>query len=160
MSSRSTRVPCGLYRTTRPIGDVIPTGALVFYHNHGDPGPGVYLPADWDANRAVFSEQGQTVPDEEYAQTLEPLEPEGLYRVVDAFYCCEQKCQHFEEDLLVQLGYNGDAEAILFVPEMAGGELHFPEEGTLVDDEQLANIRPLKVPRSDPDSELDPGALN
>lgn len=38
------RVPCGLYRTTRPIPDAVPAGVLVYYHNHGDPGPGVYLP--------------------------------------------------------------------------------------------------------------------
>lgn len=144
------KIPCGIYRTTLPIGDSIGAGLLVFYHNHGDPGPGVYLPTDWRNNRALFEEQGTTVPDEHYAQTLEPLMEEGLYRVAEPFHCCELKCQHFEEDLLVQLGYDGSAEPILFVPEMVDGELIFPEEGTVVEDWKLNNLRMLKVPESEP----------
>jgi hypothetical protein len=140
------KLPCGIYRTTEPIGDDVPAGVLVYYHNHGDPGPGVYLPSAWSNNRASFAEHGTTVPDERYAETLEALLPEGFYRVVEGFYCCEQKCQFFEQDLLVQLGYNGDAQPILFVPELIDGAVALPAEGTLVDDAQLARLKPLKIP--------------
>ncbi len=44
-------------------------GGVVFYHNHGDPGPGVYLPREWKNNRAVFHDEGTTVTDPAYAQT-------------------------------------------------------------------------------------------
>ncbi|MCA9670489.1 MAG: hypothetical protein KC503_33060 [Myxococcales bacterium] len=139
---------CGLYRTTQPIGEDVPAGVLVYYHNHGDPGPGVYLPREWRNNRAQFHEEGITVPDESYADSLEPLLAEGLYRVVEPFYCCEKRCQYFEPELLVQLGYNGDAEAILFVPELIDGAIALPMEGILVDDERLVKLSALKVPES------------
>jgi hypothetical protein len=143
-------IPCGLYRTTIAIEDSVPAGVLVFYHNHGDPGPGVYLPREWKNNRAIFQEEGITVPDEDYAETMEPLLPEGFYRVTEPFHCCEERCQHFEADLLVQLGYNGDAEPILFLPEMIEGALALPATGTIVDDWKLAKLKPLKVPRGEP----------
>jgi hypothetical protein len=146
-SVEDERVPCGLYRTTRPIGDAIPAGALVYYHNHGDPGPGVYLPKDWHNNRAIFHEHGTTVPDARYAQTLAPLLPEGFYRVTEGFHCCEERCTFFEEDQLVQLGYNGDADPILFVPELVDGAITLPTTGTRVDSVRLARISPLKLPR-------------
>ncbi len=139
------KIPCGVYRTTVPIGEEIREGMLVYYHNHGEPGPGLYLPREWRNNRAVFEEKGTTVPDEDYPATLEPLFEEGFYRVAEPFYCCEQQCQHFEEEMLVQVGYNGDAEAIIFVPEVEDGALVFPDEGTFVEDWKLNNLRPLKV---------------
>ena len=140
-----SEIPCGLYRTTEPIDDRVPAGALVYYHDHGDPGPGVYLPRAWKNNRAVFGDKGTTVPDEQYAETLQPLLAEGFYRVSEPFYCCEKRCQHFEEDMLLQLGYNGEGQAILFVPELVDGGLALPAEGTFVDEVQLSKIRPLKI---------------
>ncbi len=147
----SREKPCGLYRTTLPIEDAIQPGMLVYYHNHGDPGPGVYLPRDWVNNRAIFDETGTTVPDDKYAHSLEPLLDEGLYRVRQEFFCCEDRCQCFEEDLLVQLGYNGDAEPILFVPSMVDGALTFPDTGSIVEPWKLKQIAPLKVPEEDPE---------
>jgi hypothetical protein len=146
---RSTPPTCGLYRTTEALEEAVPAGRLVYYHNHGDPGPGVYLPREWRHNRAIFQEEGITIPNEEYADTLEPLRPEGYYRVAEPFYCCDKRCQYFEDNLLVQLGYNGQAEAILFVPELVDGALALPAEGTLVDEQQLAKLDPLKVPEGE-----------
>jgi hypothetical protein len=144
MYSMSQR-PCGLYRTTVPIGEAIPAGALVFYHNHGEPGPGVYLPREWRNNRALFHDQGTTVPDAAWVETLVPLAPEGLYRVAEPFACCERECVRFEQDQLLQLGYDGQARTILFVPELVQGALAFPMRGTRVDGSKLARLRPLKV---------------
>lgn len=150
---------CGIYCTTEPMGDSIPAGKLVFYHNHGDPGPGLYLPSDWTNNRAVFHERGNTVADEQYAQTLKALLPEGMYRVVDAFYCCDKKCRLFEQEMLVQLGYNGAAEPLLFVPELVQGAVVLPEEGTRLDQRQLTHLTLLKVhvaDTSDDEQPVDP----
>ncbi len=137
--------PCGLYRTTHPIGEVA-AGRLVYFHNHGDPGPGVYLPREWKGNRAVFHERGVTLPDPSAAKALEALEPEGLYRVTEPFHCCERRCRLFEEDALVQLGYDGEATPILFTPEIVDGAIAIPDRGARIDRGRIAKLRRLKVP--------------
>lgn len=149
-AEKKLTIPCGIYRTTLPIEDAVPDGVLVQFHNHGDPGPGVYLPREWKNNRAIFQAEGVTIPEPSYAGTLEPLLPEGFYCVMEPFHCCDQRCQHFEQDLLVQLGYNGDAEPILFLPELIDGALALPATGTIVDDWKLAKLRRLKVPVTEP----------
>lgn len=137
--------PCGLYRTTRALSDQVPAGRLVYFHNHGTPGPGVYLPEGWKLNRARFGERGAVIPGAEWATSLEPLPPEGFYRVREPFHCCEKHCRLFEAELLVQLGYDAQARALLFVPEWSEAGLAVPERGSLVDREQLARLVPLKV---------------
>lgn len=139
--------PCGLYRTTIALGEAVPAGRLVYFHNHGDPGPGVYLPQTWNNNQVVFQQRGATVRDLTYIETLEPLLPEGLYRVVDPFYCCEEHCHHFEPEQLVQLGYDHSARPILFVPELMDQDLVFPTRGTKVEEAVLEKIRALTVRR-------------
>lgn len=141
----SSLPPCGLYRTRRALGTTIPEGCLVYFHNHGDPGPGLYLPSGWSVNRARWHAQGTPLPDPQWAEHLEPLPAEGLYRVRESFTCCEKRCRIFEEELLVQLGYNGTAEPILFVPEWTATGLHFPTTGSVVDKAQLQQLVPLKV---------------
>ena len=153
----SHQPPCGIYRTTLPIKgstgeESVPAGVLVFFHNHGDPGPGVYMPREWKNNRASFHDRGVTIPDDGYPESLEPLLPEGFYRVAEPFHCCDNRCQYFDTDLLVQLGYNGDAEPILFIPEMIDGALALPATGTIIDDWKLAKLTPLKVPVGEPPS--------
>lgn len=152
--------PCGIYRTSEPIGDAVRAGALVYFHNHGDPGPGVYLPREWRNNRAVFHERGTPIPDPRYARSLEPLLPEGFYRVVESFYCCPSRCQHFEAEQLVQLGYNGDAAAILFLPQLVDGAVALPTRGAAVSAEALALLRPLKIAAAGRAPQGGPAALH
>jgi hypothetical protein len=140
--------PCGIYRTRAPIGSV-PQGRLVYFHNHGDPGPGLYLPASWRGNRARFDSRGHLLPDAAAAAALEPLSPQGFYRVVSPFHCCDERCRRFEPDALVQLGYDASAQAILFVPEWIDGQLAIPERGTRVDRDRLSSLAPLRVPVTD-----------
>jgi hypothetical protein len=110
--------PCGIYRLRKPIQN-IEAGRLVYFHNHGDPGPGVYL-----------------------------LRPEGFYRVTSTFHCCAKKCTKFETDTLVQLGYNGNAQALVFLPEVGNRGMNLPQRGSLVDDDQLKHLALLKVVQS------------
>lgn len=136
--------PCGLYRTRSPIGS-IPAGQLVFFHNHGDPGPGLYLPSGWKHNRVELQNRGQTLEDPELLRHLEPLPPEGLYRVLEAFHCCAQKCRQFEPDALVELGYNGQGQAIVFLPELVDGMFAIPTTGTAIDHDCLQKLKQLRV---------------
>jgi hypothetical protein len=136
--------PCGIYRTRKAI-KTIEAGRLVYFHNHGDPGPGVYLPESWAHNRAKFSANGTTVPDDFENSAIQSLRPEGLYRVTATFHCCAKKCTKYEPDTLVQLGYNGAAQALVFLPELDGRGVHLPDRGTMVEDNQLKNLSLLKV---------------
>jgi hypothetical protein len=136
--------PCGIYRTVRAIKS-IEAGRLVYFHNHGDPGPGLYLPEAWSANRARFSANGTTVPDDFDPSAIASLRPEGFYRVTSAFYCCQKQCTKFEPDTFVQLGYNGNAKPLVFVPQFGPRGMAIPERGTAVDDNQLRHLAPLKV---------------
>lgn len=136
--------PCGLYRTLTKIGGV-EANRLVYFHNHGNPGPGLYFPEKWNANRATFSQNGQTVPDNFDPKSIRGLPAEGFYRVARAFHCCEKKCTQFEPDQLLQLGYNGNGRGILFVPEYVGGVIRVPERGSLIDDEAFDSIVALKL---------------
>jgi hypothetical protein len=136
--------PCGLYRTALPIGTV-GAGRLVYFHNHGDPGPGLYFPERWTANRAHFSPQGTTLPIVFDPGALVALPAEGFYRVATAFFCCEKRCVQFEPEAFVQLGYNGAGRALLFVPELAGGAIAVPERGTPINDAALSHLVALRV---------------
>lgn len=142
--SAPTLPPCGLYRTRAAIG-AIPAGRLVYFHNHGEPGPGLYLPSGWKRNRVELQPKGVLLPSPEDLRHLEPLPAEGLYRVTEAFDCCEQKCRRFEPELLVELGYNGAGQPILFVPEWIDGMLAMPERGSIIDPANLARLGRLKV---------------
>lgn len=141
--------PCGIYRTTQKLENV-PAGRLVFFHNHGEPSPGVYLPTSWAQNRATFDSRGTPIPGPWWAATLDPLAVEGFYRVREAFHCCEKRCVEFQPDQLVQLGYNGEAEPIVFVPEIRETGLIIPENGMRIDRSRIGKLAPLKVAMSNP----------
>lgn len=146
--------PCGLYRTVQPIGNV-EAGRLVYFHNHGNPGPGVYFPERWTHNRATFSQNGVTLPpDVDANKVLRALPAEGFYRVTTAFFCCEKQCTKFEPDTLVQLGYNGAAKALLFVPEIGPSGVRLPERGTLIDEAAFTSLAALRVPVSEARDDL------
>lgn len=138
--------PCGLYRTTRPLG-AVPADRLVSFHNHGDPGPGVYLPASWTLNKATFQERGHTLPEPwaASARTLEPVPAQGFYRVARTFHCCARQCRQFAADLIVQLGYDGEARPILFVPELSDAGIAVPEVGTPTDLSTLEALVPVRL---------------
>lgn len=144
----SSLPPCGLYRTRRALADHVTAGRLVFFHNHGEPGAGVYLPESWRLNTAQFAKGGFPIPSPEWAQDLEPLPAEGFYRVREPFHCCEEHCREFEADALVQLGYDAEAHPLLFVPEWTEEGMAIPDMGTRIDPDRLSQLAPLRVPRT------------
>lgn len=147
--------PCGLYRTVTAVAGV-PAETLVYFHNHGDPGPGIYVPERWTHNRAHFSPRGYTVPADFDGAALKALPREGFYRVAATFFCCAKKCVSFAPDAMVQLGYNGAGKALLFQPEYAGGSITVPQTGTIIDDAALANLVLLGVREREQPNQLEP----
>ena len=137
----------------------IEAGRLVYFHNHGNPGPGLYFPESWAHNRAQFSQNGMTVPADSIRVRCAPLPAEGFYRVKAAFFCCAKQCMKFEPEAFVQLGYNGAGKALVFIPELAGGVISVPERGTFVDDEALENLVLLKMPERTDDISLPRGIV-
>jgi hypothetical protein len=130
-----------------PVGS-IPAGRLVYFHNHGDPGPGLYLPSGWQHNRVELQERGMTLTDPDLVRLLEPLPPEGLYRVTESFHCCDLRCRLYDPEMLVELGYNAQGQAIVFVPELVNGMLAIPTTGTAIDHGSLIRLKQLKVPQA------------
>lgn len=96
-------------------------------------------------NRANWHQHGTPIPNDAWAASLSPLPNEGLYRVRTSFTCCEKNCRTFEPGLLVQLGYNGEAQPILFLPEWTGQGLGFPERGSVIDADRLQRLEALTV---------------
>lgn len=139
--------PCGLYVTRAPVGEV-PAGRLVYFHNHGDPGPGIYLPTRWVGNTARFEQPGTLLPSPDAAASLEAVSPEGYYRVVASFTCCEKNCRTFEAEQLVQLGYDGAGTAILFVPSVIDGAISVPVSGSRIDRDRLRHLALLRIPNA------------
>lgn len=136
--------PCGLYRTTSEVAG-IPSGRLVYFHNHGNPGAGLYLPRGWTLNRADWNPRGHTLPNDDAARNLVRLPPEGLYAVKETFFCCERRCAQYAANQLVQLGYDGGATPLLFIPELSGRGLGFPDRGNRLEESQLAHLQLLTV---------------
>jgi hypothetical protein len=118
----------------------------------------VYLPSGWAANRAQWSETGHVIPSDEWAGSLTPLPDEGLYRVREPFECCKERCRVYEQDLLVQLGYDADGRALLFVPEWTDAGLAIPELGLAIDDDRFSKLAALTV--AEYDDEPESGALH
>jgi hypothetical protein len=136
-------LPCGIYKTTQQLEGIAP-GRLVYFHNHGDPGPGVYLPVRWNQNRAVWQDRGTTAS-EAWIATLQPLPAEGLYKVREEFFCCVNRCRRYEAGSLVQLGYDGDAQGLLFVPEWTDAGMRFPVDGLKFEAVNVPRLELLKV---------------
>ncbi len=135
--------PCGLYKTSQSIAG-IPEDRLVYFHNHGDPGPGLYMPQQWIKNKAFFSQKGHVLDDvSQIDDALVPLPAEG-------FYTTQQRLDFgegyfVESGVLVQIGYNGGAEPILFIPTWNEVGLDLPETGRKVSATIFKDLSLVKV---------------
>jgi hypothetical protein len=58
---------------------------------------------------------------------------------------CQKRCRLYDADLLVQVGYDTDAQPLLFVPEWTDAGLAIPEIGLRIDEDRLSRLAPLKV---------------
>ena len=142
-----------MYRTVQPIAGIEP-GRLVYFHNHGNPGPGLYFPERWMHNRAIWSERGTTVPPDWNPRAIRALPAEGFYRVKRSFHCCEKQCVKFEPEQLVQLGYNGAGKGLIFIPTLKSGAITVPDRGTMIDDAAFDSLVALIFPEAEARDDL------
>lgn len=140
---------CGLYRTTAALPEKersIAAGLLVYFHNHSRDGwPIVLLPEHNELNRWSFHERGFLVRDAGWVSTLEPLKPEGFYRLTEHFHLGSEHVVN--KNAVAQLGYNREAQPILFFPRPGEGEnaLYFPERGTKISPQIYEILEPLDL---------------
>ena len=141
--------PCGLYRTTLAHPDrpeQVGSGRLVHFHNHSNSGkPIVLLPKENTHNVWTFHDRGYSAPDAAWCHTLQPLLEEGLYVTNDAVQVADDRL--LAEGQLVQLGYNGFGDPILFFPTRAtsANALLFPEKGLKIAVAHLAALTAVKL---------------
>ena len=123
--------PCGIYRTGAALNgkeEQVPAGRLVMFHNHSEQGPPlVLLPQSNTANKWTFHTHGFLVEDDEFVERMIPLMPEGYYILKEHIHVTEQEI--IPDRTLVQLGYNGKGEGILFPGRFEGNNIAFPEKG-------------------------------
>src|ERR1700722_17639642 len=149
-STKSLLPDCGLYRTTKPLPEhegEIPAGTLVYFHNHSDSGlPVVIAPEHNVHNRWHFHGAGRPFRGMSWAESLVKLPGEGFYSL--------RKAMSFEggewpKGALVQLGYNKNADPILFIGQVRAqldeNDLWFSDRGVSITREQLALLEALQV---------------
>jgi hypothetical protein len=147
---KSILPPCGLYRTTKALPeheDAIPSGALVYFHNHSDSGLPVVITPDHNVlNRWHFHGDGIPFRGLSWADSLIKLPTEGFYML--------RKGLDFEggswpKGTLVQLGYTRVGDPILFIAQQRASldenDLFFSDRGVGVTREQLSILEPLNV---------------
>jgi len=151
MASPKNLLPdCGLYRTTKPLPEneaTVPAGVLVYFHNHSDSGlPVVIVPDHNIHNRWHFHGGGVLFRGLSWADSLVKLPSEGFYML--------RKTLTFEggewpKGALVQLGYNRNAEPILFIgqarAQLEENDLWFSDRGVSIQREQLSILEQLQI---------------
>ncbi len=141
---------CGIYLATLPIpakDETIPAPRLVYYHNHSQEGGSmVILPEENTNNVWTFSSKGFLVSDKAFIDGLQPLKAQGYYRFREHFHPNEEEVVN--KEALVQLGYNGAGEPIVFFPKPATGganALEFPNSGMRIPPKIYDLLEPLDL---------------
>ena len=105
----------------------------------------VILPDENVNNVWSFGEKGFLVNRDEFIDGLEPLKAQGFYRMREHFHPNED--QVVNKDALVQLGYNGQGDPIIFFPQKLEGKnaLEFPTSGMKVPPAIYDLLEPLDL---------------
>ena len=140
---------CGLYKTGASIvlgGKELPAPALVYFHNHPDKNEKILMmPKSNTGNRWAFHEKGFRVDDDSFIVSLTQMKSEGLYRLKEHFH--PNDSEWVPKNALVQLGYNGSADPILFFPygiEKLNG-IQFPDRGMKITEKIYALLEPMDL---------------
>jgi len=137
----------GLYRTTQPYPgheETIPASVLVYVGGKSNGSlPFVVRPGSNRNNRWFWGEPTIPLRAISWAESLTKLPPEGFYTLPEEveFESGGKWLKH----AIVQLGYNGEGQGIIFVAEHHEDEeanvLKFSERGRVVDDGLLNRLK-------------------
>ena len=141
---------CGLFCTTKPLPEHeadIPAGVLIYFHNHSDSGLPVVVPPDHNVhNRWHFHGAGIPFRGLSWADSLGKLPAEGFYLLRRALTF---EGGEWSKSALVQLGYNRNADPILFIAQaraqLQENDLFFSDSGVPLPREQLSILEPVQV---------------
>nr|PZN24617.1 MAG: hypothetical protein DIU78_11800 [Pseudomonadota bacterium] len=136
----------GLYRTTQPMPGheaEFPAGVLVYIgQSKNGGGKFVVRPSDNRRNRWYWREPTTPLRSPTWAKTLKPLPSEGFYTLPETVEF--EGGGRWVKNAIVELGYNGSGQGILFVGEWRedGTEnaLYFSDRGLLISDEMLERL--------------------
>lgn len=135
----------GLYRTTKAYPgqeDALPANALVYVGVRPDGATFVVRPGSNRRNRWFWGEPTILLRSATWADTLKPLRPQGFYTLPQDIEITGGG--RWLRGAVVQLGYNREGRAILFVGEDHAEEeqnvLIFSDKGMMIDDELLERL--------------------
>jgi hypothetical protein len=135
----------GLYRTTTAMPgaeDAFPAGVLVYI---GDKAGQKFVvrPGQNRNNRWFWGEPTVPLRSPTWSRTLKKLRSEGFYTLPDTIEF--EGGGRWLKNAIVQLGYNGEGKAIIFVGEnresAEENALHFSDKGMLIDDAYLERLQ-------------------
>ena len=137
----------GLYRTTTALPGseaAIPANVLVFVGQKSDGGGRfVVRPRQNRQNRWYWGEPTIPLRSPTWSKTLRRLPQEGYYTLPETLQL--ENGGRWVENAIVQLGYNEQGQAILFVAERREGEaanaLFFSDRGVKIEDRLLDRLR-------------------
>ncbi len=147
----STKLPPeGLVRTTIAMPGketAVPAARLWLLRHSSEQGPAILLPPEANThNRWSFDRRGHLIQDAHWGATLEGVRPEGF--CVFTREATLEDGRTIQKNQLVQLGYNRNAEAIVFFPRTDtthGNHLLFPDKGMRPTLEVLAALAPIDL---------------
>jgi hypothetical protein len=135
----------GLYRTTKPYPaheDEIPAGVLVYVGKQSDGVTFVVRPGANRKNRWFWGDPTIPLRSTVWAQTLKSVPAEGFYTLPEDLDLGGGGM--WRKNAIVQLGYNREAQGILFVGELREDEernvLVFSDKGVVIDDKLLFRL--------------------
>ncbi len=137
----------GLYRTTTALPGseaAIPANVLVFVGQKPDGGGRfVVRPGQNRQNRWYWGEPTIPLRSPTWGKTLRRLPQEGYYTLPETIQL--ENGGRWVENAIVQLGYNEQGQAIIFVAERREGEaanaLFFSDRGVKIEDRLLDRLR-------------------
>jgi hypothetical protein len=135
----------GLYRTTTAMPgheEAFPAGVLVYIGEKAGQ-KFVVRPGQNRNNRWYWGEPTVPLRSPTWSRTLKKLRSEGFYTLPDAIEF--EGGGRWLKNAIVQLGYNGEGKAIIFVAEhrenAPDNALFFSDKGMLIDDNYLERLQ-------------------
>ena len=144
----SSLPPCGLYQPGAHSEPASPRGASSTSTTMGTPAPASICRAGGTPTARAGTLGAPRLPEASWAEHLEPLLAEGLYRVREAFTCWRSAAAPSSRSSWCSSATTAWPSPSSSYPRGPKGASAFTQ-GTLVDRERLTRLAPLKVAESE-----------